>query len=85
MQPKCYVRWLRLNFKRMLITGLGQYTLYGTGGPQLFCKGVYHSSVKYAIFYRHIKKHGRIFEFLSIFDFSQIEWVFKKKSPIVHT
>ena len=24
---KCHVRWLRLHFLRMIITGLGQYTL----------------------------------------------------------
>ena len=27
MQHKCHVRWLRFHFKRMLITGLGLYTL----------------------------------------------------------
>ena len=27
MQPKCHVKWLRIHFKRMLITRLGQYTL----------------------------------------------------------
>ena len=27
MRPKCHLRWLRFNLKRMLITGLGQETL----------------------------------------------------------
>ena len=30
MRHKCHVRWHNFNFKRMLITGLGQQTLYFT-------------------------------------------------------